>query len=47
MVRDAFDRIGAAARQVARDGEAGPLVLSCEPTLLTRRLIPRPPELAG
>ncbi|WKX68717.1 LysR substrate-binding domain-containing protein [Streptomyces sp. XD-27] len=47
VVRDAFDQIGAAARQVARGGEAGPLALSYEPTLLMRWLIPRLPGLAG
>jgi DNA-binding transcriptional LysR family regulator len=46
-VRDAFDQINAAVRQVSRAGERGPLALSCEPTLLMRWLIPRLPSLAA
>ncbi|MEV5612525.1 LysR family transcriptional regulator [Streptomyces sp. NPDC052225] len=45
-VRDALDRIEDAARAIARRPAAGPLTLSCEPTLLMRWLIPRLPGLA-
>ena len=46
VVRDALDQIDAAARQIAHRTPAGPLTLSCEPTLLMRWLIPRLPDLA-
>ncbi|MFI7005347.1 LysR substrate-binding domain-containing protein [Streptomyces sp. NPDC050145] len=46
VVRDALDQIDAAARQFAHRAPAGPLTLSCEPTLLMRWLIPRLPDLA-
>jgi DNA-binding transcriptional LysR family regulator len=46
IVRDALDQIDAAARQISRPAPAGPLTLSCEPTLLMRWLIPRLPDLA-
>lgn len=47
-VRDALDLIESAAREVSgRDRDAGPLALSCEPTLLMRWLIPRLPDLAA
>jgi len=46
VVRDALDQIDAAARQIAQRTPAGPLTLSCEPTLLMRWLIPRLPDLA-
>ncbi|MEV3857405.1 LysR family transcriptional regulator [Streptomyces sp. NPDC050095] len=46
VVRDALDRIDTAAREIARRPPAGPLTLSCEPTLLMRWLIPRLPDLA-
>ncbi|MEV7278998.1 LysR substrate-binding domain-containing protein [Streptomyces sp. NPDC093111] len=47
-VREALDLIESAAREVSgRDRDAGPLALSCEPTLLMRWLIPRLPELAA
>ncbi|MFM9595074.1 LysR family transcriptional regulator [Streptomyces scabiei] len=45
VVRDALDQIDAAARQVSHRALAGPLTLSCEPTLLMRWLIPRLPDL--
>ncbi|WP_055714921.1 LysR substrate-binding domain-containing protein [Streptomyces torulosus] len=47
VVRDALDQIDAAARQIAPRAPAGPLTLSCEPTLLMRWLIPRLPDLAA
>lgn len=47
IVRDALDQIDAAARQISHRAPAGPLTLSCEPTLLMRWLIPRLPELAA
>lgn len=47
VVRDALDQIDAVTRQVSHRTPAGPLTLSCEPTLLMRWLIPRLPELAG
>jgi DNA-binding transcriptional LysR family regulator len=48
VVRDALDQIDAAARQIAPPrAPAGPLTLSCEPTLLMRWLIPRLPDLAA
>ncbi|MFI1062110.1 MULTISPECIES: LysR substrate-binding domain-containing protein [Streptomyces] len=46
VVRDALDQIDAAARQISHRTPAGPLTLSCEPTLLMRWLIPRLPDLA-
>jgi DNA-binding transcriptional LysR family regulator len=46
VVRDALDQIDAAARQISQHTPAGPLTLSCEPTLLMRWLIPRLPDLA-
>ncbi|GAA2649713.1 LysR substrate-binding domain-containing protein [Streptomyces vastus] len=46
VVRDALDQIDAAARQISQRTPAGPLTLSCEPTLLMRWLIPRLPDLA-
>lgn len=46
IVRDALDQIDAAARQISQRPPAGPLTLSCEPTLLMRWLIPRLPDLA-
>ncbi|MET9652348.1 LysR substrate-binding domain-containing protein [Streptomyces sp. JL2001] len=46
-VRDALDRLDTAAREVSRRERAGPLALSCEPTLLMRWLIPRLPDLAA
>jgi DNA-binding transcriptional LysR family regulator len=46
IVRDALDQIDAAAQQVSHRLPAGPLTLSCEPTLLMRWLIPRLPDLA-
>ncbi|WP_328549722.1 LysR substrate-binding domain-containing protein [Streptomyces sp. NBC_00366] len=46
VVRDALDQIDAAARQISHSPPAGPLTLSCEPTLLMRWLIPRLPDLA-
>ncbi|TPQ23541.1 LysR substrate-binding domain-containing protein [Streptomyces sporangiiformans] len=46
IVRDALDQIDAAARQISQHTPAGPLTLSCEPTLLMRWLIPRLPDLA-
>jgi DNA-binding transcriptional LysR family regulator len=46
IVRDALDQIDAAVRQIAPLAPAGPLTLSCEPTLLMRWLIPRLPDLA-
>ncbi|MEU7581167.1 LysR family transcriptional regulator [Streptomyces sp. NPDC041068] len=45
VVRDALDQIDGAARQISRRTPAGPLTLSCEPTLLMRWLIPRLPDL--
>ncbi|WP_406864919.1 LysR substrate-binding domain-containing protein [Streptomyces sp. HUAS MG47] len=45
VVRDALDRIDAAAREVSGRDADGPLTLSCEPTLLMRWLIPRLPDL--
>jgi DNA-binding transcriptional LysR family regulator len=47
VVRDALDQIDAAARQITPRAPAGPLTLSCEPTLLMRWLIPRLPDLAA
>ncbi|WP_330328656.1 LysR substrate-binding domain-containing protein [Streptomyces sp. NBC_00536] len=47
VVRDALDQIDAAARQISHRTTAGPLTLSCEPTLLMRWLIPRLPDLAA
>ncbi|MGK5552411.1 LysR substrate-binding domain-containing protein [Actinomadura kijaniata] len=47
VVRDAFDQIDTAARQISGHAPAGPLTLSCEPTLLMRWLIPRLPGLAA
>ncbi|MCX4879288.1 LysR family transcriptional regulator [Streptomyces sp. NBC_00201] len=46
IVRDALDQIDAVARQISHRTPAGPLTLSCEPTLLMRWLIPRLPDLA-
>lgn len=47
-VREALDLLESAAREVSgRDRDAGPLALSCEPTLLMRWLIPRLPDLAA
>ena len=46
IVRDALDQIDAAAQQISHRSPAGPLTLSCEPTLLMRWLIPRLPDLA-
>jgi DNA-binding transcriptional LysR family regulator len=46
IVRDALGQIDAAARQISQRTPAGPLILSCEPTLLMRWLIPRLPDLA-
>lgn len=46
IVRDALDQIDAAAQQISHRTPAGPLTLSCEPTLLMRWLIPRLPDLA-
>lgn len=46
IVRDALDQIDAAARRISHRTPAGPLTLSCEPTLLMRWLIPRLPDLA-
>ena len=46
VVRDALDQIDATARQISERTSAGPLTLSCEPTLLMRWLIPRLPDLA-
>ncbi|WP_051815002.1 LysR substrate-binding domain-containing protein [Streptomyces iakyrus] len=46
VVRDALDQVDAAARQISHRTPAGPLTLSCEPTLLMRWLIPRLPDLA-
>ncbi|MGE7956400.1 LysR family transcriptional regulator [Pseudomonas sp. NPDC089530] len=42
-VTNAFDLIEAAARKLRTPDNAAPLVLSCEPTLLMRWLIPRIP----
>ena len=47
VIRDALDQIDAAAQQISHHTPAGPLTLSCEPTLLMRWLIPRLPELAA
>ncbi|MFG2334903.1 LysR family transcriptional regulator [Streptomyces sp. NPDC048604] len=47
VVRDALDRIDAAARQASGRDADGPLTLSCEPTLLMRWLIPRLPDLTA
>ncbi|MEV0254142.1 LysR family transcriptional regulator [Streptomyces sp. NPDC050732] len=47
VVRDALDQIDATARQISRRAPAGPLTLSCEPTLLMRWLIPRLPDLTA
>jgi DNA-binding transcriptional LysR family regulator len=46
VVRDALDQIDAAAQQISHRRPAGPLTLSCEPTLLMRWLIPRLPDLS-
>ncbi|MER8072241.1 LysR family transcriptional regulator [Streptomyces sp. NPDC094034] len=46
VVRDALDQIDATAGQISQRTPAGPLALSCEPTLLMRWLIPRLPDLA-
>lgn len=46
VIRDALDQIDAAAQQISHRTPAGPLTLSCEPTLLMRWLIPRLPDLA-
>ena len=46
VVRDALDQIDAAARRISHRTPAGPLTLSCEPTLLMRWLIPRLPDVA-
>ncbi|MGI5170675.1 LysR substrate-binding domain-containing protein [Spirillospora sp. CA-253888] len=45
-VDDALNRLSAAARQARAATRPAPLVLSCEPTLLMRWLIPRLPALA-
>jgi DNA-binding transcriptional LysR family regulator len=42
-VREGFGRIGRAAQDIRDHGKAGPVTLSCEPTLLMRWLIPRLP----
>ncbi|MEV5981031.1 LysR family transcriptional regulator [Streptomyces sp. NPDC052114] len=47
VVRDALDQIDGAAAQMSRRAPAGPLTLSCEPTLLMRWLIPRLPDLTA
>ncbi|MCF3121152.1 LysR family transcriptional regulator [Streptomyces arenae] len=47
VVRDALDQIDGAAGQISRRAPAGPLTLSCEPTLLMRWLIPRLPDLTA
>ena len=44
---DALDLLSAAARRARAATQPAPLVLSCEPTLLMRWLIPRLPSLAG
>jgi LysR family transcriptional regulator, glycine cleavage system transcriptional activator len=44
-VADALTLLSSAARQARHQAEPGPLVLSCEPTLLIRWLIPRLPAL--
>jgi DNA-binding transcriptional LysR family regulator len=43
-VRDGFDRIGRVAQEIRQQDAAGPVTLSCEPTLLMRWLIPRLPS---
>jgi LysR family transcriptional regulator, glycine cleavage system transcriptional activator len=43
---DALTLLSSAARQARHSGRPGPLVLSCEPTLLIRWLIPRLPALS-
>lgn len=45
-VADALTLLSSAARQARHNAQPGPLVLSCEPTLLIRWLIPRLPALA-
>jgi DNA-binding transcriptional LysR family regulator len=47
QLTDALDLLSAAARRVRAATQPEPLVLSCEPTLLMRWLIPRLPALAG
>ena len=47
QLTDALDLLSAAARRVRSTTQPVPLVLSCEPTLLMRWLIPRLPALAG
>ncbi|GGY60082.1 LysR family transcriptional regulator [Streptomyces omiyaensis] len=46
-VREALDRVDGATRSITHRPPAGPLTLSCEPTLLMRWLIPRLPDLAA
>jgi DNA-binding transcriptional LysR family regulator len=46
-VADALDLLSAAARRLRAATQPAPLVLSCEPTLLMRWLIPRLPALAA
>lgn len=43
-VCDGFDMIGRVAQEIRDQGAAGPITLSCEPTLLMRWLIPRLPS---
>jgi LysR family transcriptional regulator, glycine cleavage system transcriptional activator len=45
-VTDALTLVSSAARQARHHAQPGPLVLSCEPTLLIRWLIPRLPALS-
>lgn len=42
-VREGLNLIGRAAQDIRDSGKAGPVTLSCEPTLLMRWLIPRLP----
>src|SRR5215469_7246217 len=46
-VADALGLLSSAARQARQSTQPGPLVLSCEPTLLIRWLIPRLPALSS
>jgi LysR family transcriptional regulator, glycine cleavage system transcriptional activator len=45
-VTETLNRLSAAARRIRQTARPGPLVLSCEPTLLMRWLIPRLPALS-
>jgi LysR family transcriptional regulator, glycine cleavage system transcriptional activator len=45
-VTETLNQLAAAARRIRQTARPGPLVLSCEPTLLMRWLIPRLPALS-